>query len=199
MCLCLSALPVFLQTNVLALAAVDVAGLAKVDAIIRALVCAGWLQIMHAAFESLTLPSQINERAPSSKCNYPDHSKPACIDGDPCRFTCEDGFMPFPMQHPTKCVCSAPSIVCNGQCVAAGACPSSAAIVKKRSWVGSGACSEMGPGWVACGVLGGGPRSWECIDAARDLESCKCLFSRPALFRQLRNLSGAKVVVAYTP
>jgi hypothetical protein len=64
-------------------------------------------------------------------------------------------------------------------CMASGACPSSQPARKKRSWVGSGICSEMGPGWVACGVLGGGSRAWECVNSARDLESCKYLCSLP--------------------
>jgi hypothetical protein len=31
----------------------------------------------------------------------------------------------------------------------------------------------MGPEWAACGVFGGAARSWECINTARDLESCE--------------------------
>lgn len=38
--------------------------------------------------------------------------------------------------------------------------------------VGRDPCKDIGPGWVACGVLGGGPRAWECVYAARDIESC---------------------------
>ncbi|KAI9439301.1 hypothetical protein H4582DRAFT_2076004 [Lactarius indigo] len=42
----------------------------------------------------------------------------------------------------------------------------------QRRWVGSGSCSQMGHGWAACGVFGGGARAWECVDTAHDLESC---------------------------
>ncbi|KAI9439303.1 hypothetical protein H4582DRAFT_1852063 [Lactarius indigo] len=133
-CLCLSALPLFLETNIAALLAVKIAG-------------------EEVATDILT--KLILGEAPNSHCNYPEHGVPACIDGNPCRFTCTDGFTPFPPAHPTKCVCSAPNVVCNG-----------------KRWVGSGSCSQMGHGWSACGVFGGGARAWECVDTAHDLESC---------------------------
>ena len=123
------------------------------------------------------LISQIYVAAAASNCVYPDNSTPTCVAGMTCGFTCTDGFSPSPDSNPTTCVCSAPLVNCNGQCVAAGACASNScqAPSKKRSWVGSGLCADMGPGWVACGVLGRGHRrSWECVNAARDLESCKC-------------------------
>ena len=115
-------------------------------------------------------------------CVYPENSTPACVDGNPCGFTCTDGYTASPADNPTTCACSAPSVICNGQCTAAGACPSSgpgsggqAPSGRKRRWVGSGSCTDIGPGWLACGILGGGPRAWECVNGARDLESCKCL------------------------
>ena len=113
-------------------------------------------------------------------------------------FTCTDGFLPSPASNPTICACDGPSVICNGQCVTAGACPSSQALFKKWSWVGSGSCVDMGRGWVPCGVLGGGPHAWECVNSARDLESCKYLLSHSTVFRKLRNLSGAKVVAVCT-
>ncbi|KAH9961978.1 hypothetical protein BC827DRAFT_250164 [Russula dissimulans] len=50
---------------------------------------------------------------------------------------------------------------------------------KKKRWVGSGSCMEMGPGWAACDVFGGGRRAWECVNTARDLESCGGFMFRP--------------------
>ena len=50
-----------------------------------------------------------------------------------------------------------------------------------KRWVGSGACAEKGPGWAACGVFGGGARAWECVNIARDLESCECLGRVPGV------------------
>ncbi|KAI0065204.1 hypothetical protein BV25DRAFT_1799239, partial [Artomyces pyxidatus] len=132
-CLCLSAIPTFLQTNALAIVAVAIAGNEVVTAIITAL---------------------INEAAPKSRCTYPPNAAPACISGNPCGFTCPNGFTPSPPSHPTTCVCSPPHTICNGR------------------WMGSGFCSERGEGWMACGVFGGGARAWECLDTANDLESC---------------------------
>ncbi|KAH9974991.1 hypothetical protein BGW80DRAFT_1487994 [Lactifluus volemus] len=111
--------------------------------------------------------------ASDSGCNYPDHSDPVCVGQDPCGFTCTDGFTASPPDNPTTCICEAPSVVCNGKCVEAGPCSTSAPkISKEKRWLGSGTCAEMGPEWAACGVFGGGARSWECINTARDLESC---------------------------
>jgi len=117
--------------------------------------------------------SQVINAASSSKCVYPDHSIPTCIDDDPCGFHCTDGFTPQPQYYPTKCVCNPPSVVCNGKCVAPGACPTLKPRDNKKRWVGSGSCAENGPGWAACGVFGGGARAWECVNIARDLESCQ--------------------------
>ncbi|KAF8476343.1 hypothetical protein DFH94DRAFT_109195 [Russula ochroleuca] len=154
-CLCLSALPLFLETNIVAILGIDIAGEPEVTKI---------------------LTNLINKGAPQN-CNYPTHSTPACINGNPCGFTCTDSFTASPPTNPTDCVCNPPSVVCNGVCKA-GACPSSQPpSKKKRSWVGSGSCSDMGPGWAACGVFGGSPRAWECVDTAHDLESCGgCMF-----------------------
>ena len=135
----------------------------------------------------LTLISQINDAAAGSNCVYPKHSTPACVNGNPCGFECTDGFTPFPASNPTKCVCKSHNVVCNGQCVPAKACPSSHPRKEKgKRWVGSGSCTDNGPGWLACGVLGGGRHAWECVDAARDLESCMCLcLCHSMLFRKL--------------
>lgn len=106
---------------------------------------------------------------------------PACVNGNPCGFTCTNGFSASPPSNPTACVCSAPSVVCNGQCGSPAACPSSVVTNKQRRWVGSGSCTEMGPGWTACGVFGGGALAWECVHTTRDLESCECACP-PAVF-----------------
>jgi len=148
-CLCLSAVVPFVQTNPVAQAAVLLVGQAEV----------------------ITLVTQMIETSNSEQtCTYPDNSVPACTMQNVCGFTCTNGFKAFPSNNPTSCVCTAPSVVCNGQCVAAGLCPSNIPISKKRSLVGY--CTQMGPGWAACGVLGGGPRAWECINIVNDLESC---------------------------
>ncbi|KAH9975008.1 hypothetical protein BGW80DRAFT_1225313 [Lactifluus volemus] len=152
-CLCMSSIPLFTQTNVVAIAAV------------------GQAQGGEPTVTSI-LTDLINEAAARSGCHYPDHSIPACVDGNPCGFHCTDGFTASPPDHPTTCVCEAPSVVCNGKCVEAGSCPASAPSTKKKRWLSSSTCAEMGPEWAACGVLGGGARSWECINTANDLKSC---------------------------
>ncbi|KAH9980421.1 hypothetical protein BJV74DRAFT_109935 [Russula compacta] len=148
-CLCLSDIPIFIQTNVVAILAVTIAG----------------EQVVTDALTRLIIGN-----APG--CNYPAHSTPVCADGNPCGFQCTDGFTASPPGNPTDCVCPSPSVICNGQCVAAGACPSSKAQSRQKRWVGSGLCAEKGPEWAACGVFGGGARAWECVDIAHDLESC---------------------------
>jgi len=117
------------------------------------------------------LTRAILDAARSLSCHSPEHSNPACVNGDPCGFECMNGFTPFPPGNPKECICKDSSVVCNGQCVDAKSCPSSVPIKTKR-WVGSGTCAEMGPEWAACGIFGGAARSWECINTARDLESC---------------------------
>ncbi|KAH9974977.1 hypothetical protein BGW80DRAFT_1170013, partial [Lactifluus volemus] len=104
------------------------------------------------------LNSYIIFAATLNDCVYPEYATPTCINQDPCGFLCPDEFTPYPPSNPTSCVCPAPSVLCNGQW--------------KKRWLGSGICSEMGPEWAACGVFGGSARSWECINTARDLESC---------------------------
>ena len=67
-------------------------------------------------------------------------------------------------------------------CQQSGLCPSAGAntFVNKRRWVGNGSCSERGPAWAACGVYGA---AWECVNTARDLESCTSSHTRCVCFR----------------
>ncbi|KAI9439285.1 hypothetical protein H4582DRAFT_2119791 [Lactarius indigo] len=120
------------------------------------------------------LATLILESAPNSLCNYADHSVPMRLDRGPCGFTYTDDFMPSP---------PAPNVVCNGKCVAPGACPSSNPLPQRR-WVGSGSCPQMGHGWAACGVFGGGARAWECVDTAHDLESYVACHSGECIVRR---------------
>ncbi|KAH9051581.1 hypothetical protein EDB83DRAFT_2316717 [Lactarius deliciosus] len=149
MCLCLSGIALYLESDPIGILAVEAAGETAITNVLTEIIL---------------------ESAPNSLCTYPDYSVPTCVDGSPCGFTCIDGFTSSPSSDPTTCVCTAPNVVCNGECVAAGACPTSSPL--KRRWVGSGSCTEMGHGWAACGVFGGGARAWECVDTAHDLESC---------------------------
>jgi len=149
-CLCISGISAFIQTDAVGMQAVTIAGEVAVTQILTDL---------------------INNDAPQN-CYYPDYSTPVCVDDDPCGFQCTGGFTPSPANNPTQCKCEQPNQICNGQCQPKGACPSQAPQSDRRRWAGSGSCIEMGRGWAACGVYGGGPRSWECIYTERDLESC---------------------------
>jgi hypothetical protein len=124
--------------------------------------------------------TQLQIIAAAALCSYPPHSISSCAQGRSiaCGFECTDGFSPSPLNNPTTCVCEAPLFNCNGQCIAAASCPSIVVPDKKKRWVGSGVCAEMGPEWAACGVFGGGARAWECIDTANNLESCKYLLRK---------------------
>jgi len=148
----LSSIPLFLETNVVAILAVTIAGEPTVTEILTELV--------------------INA-APSGKCDYPKHSTPACVDGNPCGFVCTDGFTPSPADKPKECKCKGDHVeVCNDKCVPKGACPTHRMQEDRRRWLSSSSCAERGHGWLTCGVYGGGPRAWECVNSERDLESC---------------------------
>ncbi|KAH9961979.1 hypothetical protein BC827DRAFT_1341618 [Russula dissimulans] len=153
-CLCVSGISNFLETDDVGETAVGLAGEPLVAA---------------------ALASMIDSAASQENCNYPDNSTPVCDNGNPCGFECIDGFTPHPPGNPTTCECKPPNVICNGVCGSSNSCPSSqpqGESRKKKRWVGSGSCMEMGPGWTACGVFGGSPRAWECVHTARDLESC---------------------------
>lgn len=124
--------------------------------------------------------SQITGQAAQANCVFPENSTPSCDNGNQnCGFTCADGFTAS--FNPPACVCNPPNVACNGQCQESSACPSSIALRKRRR-VGT-SCSEKGPGWAACGVYGGSSRAWECVNTARDLESCTCLSNPPLTLR----------------
>ncbi|KAH9994315.1 hypothetical protein BJV74DRAFT_351374 [Russula compacta] len=148
-CLCLSDVPDFITTDPIASQAVAIYGPTEIIYILKLAINGGQQQ-----------------------CGYPASSIPTCSNGSPCGFQCTDGLTPFPEDSPTSCECQPPSTLCNGQCMASAACPSSAVPDRKRRWVGSGSCAEMGPEWTACGVFGGAARAWECVNTAHDLESC---------------------------
>jgi len=146
LCLCVSALPVFITTNLFAKAAVLVNGDAAVIAALTAL---------------------INAAPDHKECTYPEHSVAICSSDDPCGFSCSDGFTPSPPSKPTDCVCEAPNTVCNGVCGDFPSCSSSKA--KRDSLWRDATCPH---GWSACGIWGGGRLDYECVDVKKDLWSC---------------------------
>ncbi|KAF8881612.1 hypothetical protein BD779DRAFT_1004167 [Infundibulicybe gibba] len=147
-CLCLSGIPNFETTNLLAESAVSLGGEAATTA---------------------ALTKLVNAAPDHQQCQYPANSSPVCKAGSPCGFECQNGYSASPASRPTQCVCSAPNTECNGKCGIYNGCPSPQPYKRDIS-SGSNSCPR---GFTACGVLGRGAKSsWDCIDAQNDLESC---------------------------
>ncbi|KAJ7280205.1 hypothetical protein C8J57DRAFT_120913 [Mycena rebaudengoi] len=142
-CLCISTLPQYVTSNLLALGAVALVGKATV-------------------IDQLT--DMVNKCSGRQQCRYPPHSVPSCKRGYPCFFTCKDGYSAYPVDKPTQCVCAAPYKECNGKCGTFKSCTSQ---IPKRDLKGQ--CPK---GLTACGISGRGTNSWECVDTQTDLESC---------------------------
>jgi len=151
-CLCLSVLPTFITTDIIAIAAVDLVGEASVIAALTAL---------------------INDAPDHQSCSYPDNASPVCQVGSPCGFTCSNGFTPSPAKNPTSCVCESPKTVCNGVCGEFKGCGSSTPKKRDPQLRKRAVCQDD---LTPCGVYGWqGQRSsqaWECVDTMSDLESC---------------------------
>ncbi|KAF9555940.1 hypothetical protein CPC08DRAFT_820776 [Agrocybe pediades] len=148
-CLCVSGIPSFIALNPAAINGISFAGKAAV---------------------TQALTNMITGGKNYGTCYYPDHSSPQCQFGNPCGFTCTDGYTPYPSYGPaTDCVCSAPYIVCNGKCTLSSACPSYG--YSRRSMTGSPDL-RCPAGLEACPIMGRSSLSWECVNTKEDLESC---------------------------
>ncbi|KAH9475155.1 Protein priA [Psilocybe cubensis] len=161
-CLCLSTIPNYIASNSLALSAVSYGGRDAVTNALTSLIYSG----NHGT------------------CNYPEHSQPSCQFGNPCGFTCTDGFTLNILSYPPNCVCPKPFTVCNGQCGLFKGCPSS---YGKRSLSESSGKLLCPVGLAACQIIGRGTESWECVDTKQDLESCGgCMIqsSRPGFYKE---------------
>ncbi|KAF8063370.1 hypothetical protein FPV67DRAFT_1672398 [Lyophyllum atratum] len=145
-CLCISTLPYFMATNVYAISASALAGKPKTTAALT--------DLIHGC--------------PGQTCHYPPHSHQVCQHGNPCGFTCKDGYTPYPSYNPTTCVCNQPYTECNGKCGIFHGCPSG--YVKRDLHYGTD--KQCPKGLSACGVLGRSAKSWECLNTQTDLESC---------------------------
>lgn len=80
-----------------------------------------------------------------------------------------------------------------GVCTSALVCPSSTSKRSVNRYEGSGSCSVMGSGWMACGVSGGSGRAFECVNTANDLESCELSSHYP--FSRLRTASDENKLI----
>jgi len=153
-CLCLSGISNFESTNIVAIAAVEVAGAPATTSSLTTLV-----------------------HGHGSSCEYPDNAAPVCLASNVCSFTCNNGYT----VDSGNCVCEAPNTVCNGICGDPSLCstpqPPSSPIsdpvkrhaIQKRS-------AYCGFGMTACGLDQWSALSskhpWDCIDTRNDLESC---------------------------
>ena len=130
-----------------------------------------WLQAVAVAGRAATTTALTNLiEAHGETCTYPEHALATCEAADPCAFSCSDGFV----ATPTDCACPDGMYVCDGACQSQ-ACPSAAAVPRRRSAVArrGALCAR---GLTACGIYarrGMTSTPWECLDVARDLESCE--------------------------
>ncbi|KAF8896855.1 hypothetical protein CPB84DRAFT_1201937 [Gymnopilus junonius] len=102
-------------------------------------------------------------------CKYPQHSQPQCQFGNPCGFTCTDGYSPYPYSRPTECICSKPYMVCNDRCGLFKGCPSQ---YYKRGEASPSYGLNCAKGLTTCPIPGRGGEYFECVNTQNDLESC---------------------------
>ncbi|KAF9788434.1 hypothetical protein BJ322DRAFT_632612 [Thelephora terrestris] len=144
LCLCLSVLPGFLGSNLVAQNVVNHLG-------------------HDGALSYFTglIQSQKNKQ----QCHYPSNAIPFCSVQRPCGFTCQNGYTPFPSANPTQCVCQAPYTECNGVCGSfPQGCSSQRPTKSRRDEFTCAASKTM------CGIPG---RSGvDCVDTSKDSESC---------------------------
>ncbi|KAJ6612518.1 hypothetical protein B0H10DRAFT_291519 [Mycena sp. CBHHK59/15] len=100
-----------------------------------------------------SLQDKINQCGPKDKssCTHPENSTPSCSRLNLCGYTCNSGY-----------------VDCHGKCKKS--CPSNHP--RDEKYWGHRTQKSCKAGWTACGVAGGGPRDWECVDTVNDLESC---------------------------
>ncbi|KAJ6576082.1 hypothetical protein DFH09DRAFT_372063 [Mycena vulgaris] len=104
------------------------------------------------------LKDKINNCGKQDKqtCYHPENSSPNCSRKNLCGYTCDKGY-----------------VDCNGKCKTTCSTGSISNPSKRdNAYWGHRVQKSCQAGWTACGVLGGGPRDWECLNIANDLESC---------------------------
>ena len=124
----------------------------------------------------------ISSSTGATVCTYPENSAHVCLSYNPCSFSCTNG---FESSGTGDCICPDDKNLCDGVCQLQ-ACPTAAVsevLLERRTAPGSAlrrraVCRR---GLTACGIFerrGTTNTPWECIDTARDLESCKyCYFA----------------------
>lgn len=167
LCLCLSVLPGFLNSNPVAQNCVNHLGAGGALNYFTNLVSKISLTPSHPYNSDLP---QIQSQKNKQQCHYPAHATPFCSVQRPCGFNCGDGYTPFPSNNPTQCVCNAPHTECNGVCGSFPRGCSSQGVSKiKRDQL-----PICAAGKTMCGVPNGG--GVDCVNIDTDKESCKCCF-----------------------
>ncbi|KAG2067564.1 hypothetical protein BDR04DRAFT_1158899 [Suillus decipiens] len=154
-CLCLSDVANFVESNIVAQQAVKLLGdHAKVEALVAGMVS--------------RLPT-------ASHCTYPDHARALCTDSDPCDFQCTDGYLAFPPERPTSCRCPDHLMECDGKCGHFKECLSKAP-PSRRSHE-----PQCAAGRTMCGIPGTSTgQPWKCVDVKTDPTTCGgCLEASP--------------------
>jgi len=146
-CICLSNIPWFLSSHSTVLAASAYAGSAQASSALTDLV----------------------HKGPGQTCHYPPHSIQLCQSGNPCGFTCTDGYTPYPYIYPSQCVCESPYSECNGKCGLFYGCPSPGGWYKRDNYGANKLCPQ---GHTACGIPARSAKAWECLNTQTELESC---------------------------
>ncbi|KAI0248054.1 hypothetical protein BJV78DRAFT_1240659 [Lactifluus subvellereus] len=168
-CLCLSALPVAVETND------ELRLLAKTY---------GKIVVMQ------DLATLINYAPNKQNCRYPKYSQPVCRIDNPCDFNCEHPYVP----RGKHCVCEYPYTLCNGVCgVFKHGCGSAVPHpyqrginpnLKARShgiFTHEDALATCDEGEEVCGVYQGSA-AFECLNTDITLESCGgCMAPSPFL------------------
>jgi len=168
-CLCLSALPVVVETN-------------------------DQLRLLANTYGNNVviqdLATLINNAPNRQNCRYPQYSQPVCSTDNPCDFNCEYPYVP----KGQKCVCEYPYTLCNGVCGnfkqgcgSAVPQPHQRSInpnLKARSHgiaTYEDALATCGEGEEVCGVYQGSA-GFECLNTDITLESCGgCMAPNPFL------------------
>ncbi|KAJ3785760.1 hypothetical protein GGU11DRAFT_703197 [Lentinula aff. detonsa] len=134
--------------------------------------CKNGIGMVGRAIIEIIIAEMITSCSNKKTCTFPDHSTPACTSSNKCGFSCGDGYSLVTKNGQSTCTCASPKSVCNGKC--SSTCPSARSLPEKRNHLHWGQQTQRvcRPGWVACGIAGGGLRQWECIDIKSDLESC---------------------------
>lgn len=114
---------------------------------------------------------QINRDHNKKQCDFPNRARSKCNKNNYCDYECPDNYV----KENGYCKCPKRFNLCsNGSCQNQ-ACPSGVpSLPHKRDMQYWGIQTQKACefGWKACGIIGGGPRDWECVDVKNDLESC---------------------------